>query len=259
MLRPLGAGAAYAWAVGTGVGWDWRNYHYYGAYAYLNGRDDLDVAVTGIQTFLNPLAYVPAYVLQRYLPALLAGMTLGALHGLNLALIYGFARLTLAPAANRWTSGAAVVIAAFSPMALSEVGTSFADITTVPLIVTGLYLLLLARCATPGALPAGRHLHRSRRGTEIDQRGLWRRRLCVAAVRGAAGCRAAVFCDRCRPWGARYRRRPGPSFSGSSSAIRCFRSTTTSFIRRKRRRGRWRIYDSCRAISGMGWPIRLTG
>ena len=150
------AGAVYAWFAGAGVSWDWRNYHHYSAYAYLNGRENLDVAVAGIQTFLNPLAYVPAYLLQRYLPAPFGGMALGALHGLDLALIYGFARLALAPAANRWTLAAVVLIAASSPMALSEVGTSFADITTAPLIVTGVFLLLLdheqiaARCVLAG-------------------------------------------------------------------------------------------------------------
>jgi hypothetical protein len=142
VLAAACAGAVYAWFVGAGISWDWRNYHDYSAYAYLTGRENIDVAVAGIQSYFNPLVYVPAYLLQRYLPAPLDGMALGALHGLTLALLFGFARLTLAPAANRWTLAAVTLIAAFSPMALSEVGTSFADITTAPLIVIGLHVLL---------------------------------------------------------------------------------------------------------------------
>jgi len=152
------AGAGYAWFAGADINWDWQNYHEYSAYAFLTGRENDDVAVAGIQTFLNPLPYVPAYLLRHHLSASFAALALGALHGLNLALIYWFSRLALAQAAGGLTLAASMIIAASSPMMLSEVGTSFADILTAPLIVGGLYLLLLqdqprlSRCVWAGIL-----------------------------------------------------------------------------------------------------------
>src|SRR3979490_498190 len=136
------AGAAYAWFAGEDINWDWRNYHEYSAFALINGRFDQDVAPAGIQTFLNPLAYLPAYLLRHHAGAPFWGMMLGSIHGLNLALIYWFSRLVLSGAASGWTLAASVVIAAFGPMTLSEVGTSFADILTALPVIGGLGLVL---------------------------------------------------------------------------------------------------------------------
>src|ERR1700726_911295 len=144
ILGSLVAGAAPPPFAGEDINWDWRNYHEYNAFALLNGRFAEDVAPAGIQTFLNPLAYLPAYLLRHHVGAPLWGMMLGAIHGLNLALIYWFSRLVLSGAASGLTLAAAVVIAAFGPMTLSEVGTSFADILTALPAVAGLGLILLA-------------------------------------------------------------------------------------------------------------------
>ncbi|HET6838305.1 MAG TPA: glycosyltransferase 87 family protein [Bradyrhizobium sp.] len=141
----LAAGAAYAWFAGEDINWDWQNYHEYSAFALLNGRFSQDVAPAGIQTFLNPLAYLPAYLLRHTIAAPFWGMMLGALHGLNLALIYWFSRVALGRTAGRWALAASVAIAAFGPMTLSEVGTSFADILTAMPVIAGVGFVLLAR------------------------------------------------------------------------------------------------------------------
>src|ERR1700737_3520657 len=138
------AGVAYAWFAGEDINWDLRNYHEYNAFALSNGRFDQDVAPAGIQTFLNPLAYLPAYLLRHHVGAPFWGMMLGSIHGLNLALIYWFSRLVLSGAASGSTLAAALVIAAFGPMTLSEVGTSFADILTALPVIAGLGLILSA-------------------------------------------------------------------------------------------------------------------
>src|SRR5437879_8208188 len=138
------AGAAYAWFAGEDINWDWRNYHEYNAFALINGRFDQDVAPAGIQTFLNPLAYLPAYLLRHHAGAPFWGMMLGSIHGLNLALIYWLSRSALSGAASGLTLAAAVVIAAFGPMTLSEVGTSFADILTALPVIAGLGLIVSA-------------------------------------------------------------------------------------------------------------------
>lgn len=158
ILGSLLAGALYSYFAGEDIDWDWRNYHEYGAYALLNGRFDLDVAPGGFQTFLNPLPYVPPYLLRHFVGAPFWGPLLGAVHGLNLALIFWIARGSLGKAANALTLVASVVIAAFGPMTLSEVGTSFADILTALPIIAGVGLILSdgerqqARLAAAGIL-----------------------------------------------------------------------------------------------------------
>ena len=144
ILGSLLAGAAYSWFAGEDINWDWQNYHEYSAFALIHGRFDADVAPGGIQTFLNPLAYLPAYLLRHHVGAPFWGMVLGACHGLNLALIIWLARHVLTRAANPWTLAAVAVIAAFGPMTLSEVGTSFADILTALPVVAGLGVMLSA-------------------------------------------------------------------------------------------------------------------
>ena len=62
ILGSLLAGAAYTWFAGEDINWDWRNYHEYSAFALIHGRFNEDVAPAGIQTFLNPLGYLPAYL-----------------------------------------------------------------------------------------------------------------------------------------------------------------------------------------------------
>jgi hypothetical protein len=144
IVGSLLAGAAYTWFAGEDINWDWQNYHEYGAFALINGRFGQDVAPGGIQSFLNPLAYLPAYLLRHYVGAPFWGMILGAIHGLNLVLIYWLSRLILGRAANGWTIATSVVIAAFGPMTLSEVGTSFADILAAMPVIAGLGLILSA-------------------------------------------------------------------------------------------------------------------
>ena len=138
----LVAGALYAYFAGEDINWDWRNYHEYGAFALLNGRFGTDVAPGGFQTFLNPLPYVLPYVLRHALGAPFWGLVLGAIHGLNLALIYWVSRIVLGNAASAIAILASVAIAAFGPMTLSEVGTSFADILTAIPILAGVGLIL---------------------------------------------------------------------------------------------------------------------
>ena len=144
IVGSLLAGALYTWFSGEDINWDWRNYHEYGAFALLNGRFDTDVAPGGFQTFLNPLVYVPAYLLRHGLGAPFWGLLLGAIHGLNLALVFWISRLLLAVPGLGWAVLASVVIAAFGPMTLSEVGTSFADVLTALPVLAAVGLILSA-------------------------------------------------------------------------------------------------------------------
>jgi hypothetical protein len=52
-------------ALGKDANWDLRNYHWYNAWALLNGRLGFDLAPAQLQTYHNPLADLPFYALAR--------------------------------------------------------------------------------------------------------------------------------------------------------------------------------------------------
>jgi hypothetical protein len=138
----LAAGALYAALAGDDVNWDWQNYHEYNVWGLINGRYGTDVAPSGFQTYFNPLVYLPVYGLRHFVSPFAAGVVMGAVHGLNLALIFMLTRIMLGSAANVAGIAASVLIAACGAMTLSEVGTSFADILTSLPVITGLILIL---------------------------------------------------------------------------------------------------------------------
>lgn len=145
----MAIGAAYAGWAGEDANWDWQNYHEYNVWAVLNGRYDHDVIPPGFQTYFNSYIYFPWYYLRHTLPPAVAGMIMGAVHGLNLALVYWLSRIVLGHAANALTIAAAVVLAAFGPMTLSETGTSFSDILTSMPIIAGIALMLAVKDPRP--------------------------------------------------------------------------------------------------------------
>jgi hypothetical protein len=138
----LALGAAWTLFVGEDANWDWQNYHEYNVWALLHGRYGIDVVPAGLQTYFSPVIYLPAWLLRHSLPPPMGAMILGALHGLNLALVYALTRTLLGSAATPAALAASVIIAATGAMTVSEVGTSQADIVTALPVVAGLYFLL---------------------------------------------------------------------------------------------------------------------
>ena len=143
-LGSLLAGAIYTWFVGEDVNWDWMNYHEYNVWAVINDRYGIDAMPAGFQTYFNPVVYFPIYYLRHGLPLPYGMMIMGAVHGLNLLLIYFLVRVLLREAATVSAIGAAILVAAVGPMTLSEVGTSFSDILTALPILAGCVLVLSA-------------------------------------------------------------------------------------------------------------------
>jgi hypothetical protein len=89
------AGALYTWVEGQDANWDWQNYHNYNVWAVLNDRYGTDVVPAGFQTYFSPVVYFPVYYLRLLLPALYGSLIIGAVHGLNLVLIYFMTRVLL--------------------------------------------------------------------------------------------------------------------------------------------------------------------
>jgi hypothetical protein len=138
------AGALYTFATGEDVSWDWQNYHEYNVWAVLNGRYGIDAVPPGFQSYFNPAIYVPIYYLRHFVPSPYGLMIIGAIHGLNLALIHILTRVALREAATFAAVASAVIIAAFGPMTLSETGSSFSDVLLALPVVGGFVLILAA-------------------------------------------------------------------------------------------------------------------
>lgn len=99
----LGMAFTTIWAIALGKDIDWvqRNYHYYAVYAWLTDRVTYHIAPGQLQSWLNPLIYVPHYMLIHYTAPVVAGAVFGALAGLAFLLVYALTRMLL-PAGPLW-------------------------------------------------------------------------------------------------------------------------------------------------------------
>ena len=127
-------GAAYTanWVLrtGKGVGWDQKNYQYYGAYALLSGRLDYDLAPGGMQSWLNPLVYIPQFWLVNHLSPMAAASIFAAVQALNGVLIYALARLVFRSGA-RWLAVGIALLATVAgmsdPYLFAQLGSTESD------------------------------------------------------------------------------------------------------------------------------------
>ncbi len=132
--------AVFAWTRGQDANWDWQNYHAYAAYAFLTGRDALNVAPGGYQGFLNPLPYLLPFLLRQHMAPQVAAGLLGAVQAVPLWLVWLLTgRLMPGRTVLRLL---ALVLAATGAVTLSEIGTSFADLLLSAPILWALLLLL---------------------------------------------------------------------------------------------------------------------
>lgn len=135
--------------LGSDFNWDLRNYHLYNPLAVVEGRHAVDHNVANIQTYINPtldlLLTYPAFVSGG-----LHGATrlTGAVQGLNIVLIFA---IVLALSGSLGTSDrrlhlllatGAVVVGMTGALTISEIGTTFADLTTAIAVLLGLFFAL---------------------------------------------------------------------------------------------------------------------
>lgn len=148
--------------LGQDENWDLRNYHWYNAYALLNGRLDMDIAPGQWQSYFNPLIDVPYYLLSISLPGPLVGFIMGCVHGVNFVLLLAIARQLL----DRRPGGAAgnarlpLLLAGVGTCGagfLSQIGNTMGDNLTALLVLASLLLVLRGwdRLATPSGRIAG--------------------------------------------------------------------------------------------------------
>jgi hypothetical protein len=148
--------------LGQDENWDLKNYHLYNAYSLMNGRLGFDLAPGQWQSYFNPTLDLLYYGLLTALPAPLAGVAMGVLHGLNFLLVLGIARMLLPPpaAANASDRYRLPLLLAFAGMLgagfLSGVGNSMGDNMSALFVLASLYLVLANWPRWTPAGPQGR-------------------------------------------------------------------------------------------------------
>lgn len=141
--------AAVALALGRDVNPDLQNYHFYNAYALLNGRWALDLAPAGMHSFLHPGLDLPYYLMTRgplnawpWLVTALQAVYFGVLAFVVLAV----ANLCCHGYARRLTGGSLLValLGLTGAATLPEVGATQNDVQVGCLVLGALLALLLA-------------------------------------------------------------------------------------------------------------------
>ena len=146
-LLGLIAFSAVAVIAGQDCNWDLQNYHIYAPFALLHWRYTTDVGPGGFQAYLNPLPYLPPYLLRTALPPIGAAIAISALQAVVAPVMWALAGVLSVLAQRPWLRVLATVIGCASATTLSEVGTSFADLPLASMVLGG--LLALLRADTP--------------------------------------------------------------------------------------------------------------
>ncbi len=128
------------------LSWDFRNYHLYGAYAFLNGRIGIDIAPSGLQSYVNPLLDIPYYLMFEYLndyPRLVSFL-MGTPAGLMAFVVYKICRSVFLPKNKMrvFMVSAATLIGVTGASAGSLLGRTHNDITVALVVLIALYLML---------------------------------------------------------------------------------------------------------------------
>lgn len=130
---------------GQDYNWDLLNYHFASPDLLLSGRTAVHVAPSGLQSWFNPLGYIPAYLAIGALPPWLAAGLLAAVVGLNAPLIYLIADrvgVGMAAAQRIRANYICVAIGMSGVVAFSEAGTTFLDAQLSIPILAALLLVI---------------------------------------------------------------------------------------------------------------------
>ena len=123
---------------GQDINYDLMNYHLFSADNILHGGGFGNVV--NEQQFLAPYIYLPFYVLEKVFGPKHGALLLSALQALNIALVAVLAHVLLKPfkvqnVTRALMIAACALVAGSSPMFLTELGTSFADVlVTIPVL-----------------------------------------------------------------------------------------------------------------------------
>jgi len=127
--------------LGQDLNWDLRNYHYYSVYAWLNHRVTYNIAPAQLQSWLNPLVFLPHYWLINHTPPLFAGALFGILAGFDCILLYALARCVISARTRAmaiFLSLLCTAVGLSGPEFLANLGTTSSDISISIPVLAGL-------------------------------------------------------------------------------------------------------------------------
>ena len=136
---------AYVLWLGKDTSWDFRNYHWYIPYAFLNGREHIDMLVAHQATYYNPFQDIPFYVLATHTPAWFALFVLGALQGGNVVPLYILARQTLRIDEYKLGAAGLSLLGQTGGLGLNMFGTTYHDNTMSIIILSAIAILVVNR------------------------------------------------------------------------------------------------------------------
>jgi hypothetical protein len=143
-FAPLLFGAL-ALYLGQDANWDLRNYHWYNAYAFVNGRYLFDLLPSQTPFFYNPTLDVPFYLLASRVSAKLAAFILGSFQGVNYVLLFMLAHASLIISNPRQKIAACAASAAIGMLGageLAQLGTTFYDnVTSLGIFLSALLVV----------------------------------------------------------------------------------------------------------------------
>jgi hypothetical protein len=136
------------WTVfaGKDVNWDLLNYHYYAPFELLTGRLGQDFFAASAQSYLNPVGYLPFYLMvSSGWHSVLVSIVLAVVHSLCISLLFllSWRLFEHLPRNERtWFALLATGLGCATAVYWETVGTSFLDPLLVPPMLAGLLLLL---------------------------------------------------------------------------------------------------------------------
>jgi len=137
-----------AWTVfaGKDVNWDLLNYHYYLPFELLAGRLEQDFFAASAQSYLNPVGYLPFYLMvSSGWHSVIASVVLAVAHSLCIALLFllSWRLFGHLPRSERTLlSLLATALGSATAVYWETVGTSFLDPLLVAPMLAGLLLLI---------------------------------------------------------------------------------------------------------------------
>ncbi|MBO4330068.1 MAG: DUF2029 domain-containing protein [Rhodocyclaceae bacterium] len=133
---------------GQDINGDFLNYHFYMGYFLANGRFANDMIAAGIQSFLNPTADAVVYLSLTHLPFPLSAWVFLLIQLTSIPAIVLLAKEVASSLGYQRAfipAFPAIVLSLLTPLWWSELGTSFIESWTAPLIIYGVYFLFSAR------------------------------------------------------------------------------------------------------------------
>jgi hypothetical protein len=137
-----------SYLLGKDMRWDTLDYHFYAGFSALHNRFDQDYFAAGSQSYFNPYAYAPFYLLASSgLSSLVVASMFAVLHSAILWLTYELALEVVPAADDRAKIKMAILATGFAfanPILINQLGSSYADITTAEGVLVGWLLLVRA-------------------------------------------------------------------------------------------------------------------